>query len=858
MKSRRRQVIWVGLVVLLAFSVHWLASPATTSNRGGRESRTNLAQIVDWVQEKARSLGKEISDPPLAILPAPTLGPPGSIEVRVEDAAGGPLEAVRVTLLGPTGVPAQDDLITDADGLASWKGLPSAPGYVVRECSRGGALRSVEVTPTKSARVLLMHRPVRLEGTVVDSTTGKPVRGALVEWLSGILDDETLELEHAERLRSRGSQGPFPSGAQEDVVSGPDGRFAMDPRGARRGIVVASTPDGRLALQFAVVDAPVTVRVGPGRRIQGRIVDDAGKARAGMRVRGWPGTKGKPPDVTDAEGRFSVQVAQDDDVYGNTIDLEVEGEGVPRFRASTGRDESPRIVLPGQAGLELEVREAGSGAPLPDVTLHVQCGSLLARATTARDGKARIALSADAIRVLHVFVPGRGGHMLIAENVVSSEVQPGDALAVPLSIGERRSLVLRVSTATTRVTGRLVNAAGGGPATGIPVQFGSWDWGPTATSDESGDLLWLVSTTRTDGGALAFSATDEGWESFTGTSSALPLPSRLVDLGVLTRHRSAALRIRVLDAEGRPVPRASADLESRAVADENGQVVLPVPQRRFGSGDVLDYVTVSAPGFRRRQFRIPAPSKSCEVLDVEPVRLERVERRSMQVVEEGGRPVARCRVVRRDSSSPDTFTDAAGRVDVPGPESEWDGLDLFLPSGVTFSCWAGVTTDELRLPSTREVRVRVLDPLGAPIESASVYVFEASQKGDGDKVHLLAGFAGVDAAGIASRVHLAGVPLRVTARAPGFTPATIDLEPALSETVIVLRRRDAASLARLREAIAERDELARRARDLGPVFSDEREGSERRKERQEIGARQNALNDEIRRLRRDGWDGSDD
>lgn len=775
MKFRRRQVTWVLLLALLAGGVPWLMSPATNRtptflDRYRREGSTNFDVIAEWIQEQACAIGKDILDPSLKFLPVPKLGPPGSLEIRVEEADGTACEGVRLALLAPPGVAIPQDLTTDANGLAIWKDLPSAPGYFVRDFSREGFERSVDVAAGGATRVLLARPAPRIEGSVLDGETRTPVEAAIV----------TL-VPHGfpAVLRER----PLPSTLRV-VSTDRDGRFAMDVREARSARLVATTSDGRSGTTWGdfLAGRPVTIRVRALRQVRGRVVDGSGP-RVGLRVVSGDMPLAAPR-VTDVEGRFVLETdGLPGALAGTWAHLVVEGEGVPRFEVTALNRESFRVEIP-DASLDVQVRDADTDQGMSEVTLSVQCGAYTTEATTDPAGRARVALSPDTIRRIRVLVPGRDPVTLPLSSYMekAATVEPTHALSVPLRHGETRVVVLRMQKPTPRAV----------------------------------------------------------------------VPSR--------RDVGSALRLEVLDAADRPVPRVRTWGASCAEGDNDGRLVLPVEPSRVTAGELIE-VQVVAPGFRRRTARLPVPREPRQVRDLEPLRLARLEMRTLRLVDGTGSPLPRWRV---DSSDEDEsvralLSDMKGRVQVKDPSGDGSYLCITSPGGEVFFCmatsggdWAFVRDDEIRIPPIREIRVRVLDPVGSPIEGAQVLV-SAQSTFDAAQPYVFRGWEGVDTEGTVHSKQVAGPPLKVQARGSGFVPASVDLGAEASETVIVLRRRDEAAQQRLREALAERNEIDAFSRSRVTVSDDPKVLSERKKAREKAEDRRKALDEEIERLRSDGW-----
>src|SRR5688572_22631349 len=174
----------------------------------------------------------------------------GAVEVTVtvSDVTGGPIAGAFVNAeRGP-------EFETDAAGRFSiWIGpgrkriYGSADGYLdgyVDTVAPGSA--EVTLTPASS-----------LAGVVVDGTTGAPVAGAEV---AGLTADDRYWRETGD-------------------ITGPDGRFRIEPVEAERYLVRARAPnrygssEGSVIVGFAQHVDGIVVKVFPAARLEGRVVD---------------------------------------------------------------------------------------------------------------------------------------------------------------------------------------------------------------------------------------------------------------------------------------------------------------------------------------------------------------------------------------------------------------------------------------------------------------------------------------------------------------------------------------------------------------------------------------------------------
>jgi hypothetical protein len=298
--------------------------------------------------------------PPLHLVLAPSRPARGT----VLDETGKPLAEVRVVLrrasgialagrtpfrLPPPGERGTVETTTDARGRFAFPEVPAAEIDLLAGRDGFTPLLSrnrripAGAGPWDLGRVLL-RRGVVLSGRVVDPA-GRPVAQARVHRSA-----EMASLELLERILQ--DQKP-------DATTAADGRFTLTdlPAGKPVHLFVAAPrflPGGAQGVRPPLT-APLTVRLQPGARLAGRILDEAGApvAEAGVQLSRRTTSEGVPvgPPVyrqttSDREGRFEIADAP----AGETRVL-VDAKGFVPWSSDT-------LSVPLPEGRELEVRLA--------------------------------------------------------------------------------------------------------------------------------------------------------------------------------------------------------------------------------------------------------------------------------------------------------------------------------------------------------------------------------------------------------------------------------------------------------------------------------------------------------------------
>ncbi|HEX5244984.1 MAG TPA: carboxypeptidase regulatory-like domain-containing protein [Tepidisphaeraceae bacterium] len=242
---------------------------------------------------------------------------------------GKPVAGITVrALINPRGFEAFAYATSDARGRFHFDSIPNTSPLSVRD-GQWGTAESVYFNQGKEVRIQLIRRvKLTLPGLVTDEQ-GKPIAGARVRVI------ETI----AVMGMSRG----------DPIITGPLGRYEIPDLNTDSNYNIAADAEGfgeaqsRLSLNPGTRELPTLVLPRADATVGGRVVDETGKALAGITVHLNNGMSPKTT-VTDKDGRFSFKI-----VPGTHhliwIAVKTPGKVGPNANGSAGRDDI-KLVLP--------------------------------------------------------------------------------------------------------------------------------------------------------------------------------------------------------------------------------------------------------------------------------------------------------------------------------------------------------------------------------------------------------------------------------------------------------------------------------------------------------------------------------
>lgn len=710
---KRAALIAVLVAVALAVAVATFAPSAREGRPDTRAGPRAAARSPDGVPPD----GAAASAPPLAgaghaAAPAPTAA--DRLVVHVKASFGGPIEGAELTLEVGDGV--RRIARSDASGLATFTPRPVGPirlavraiGYVPRE-------RSEPVRATVRGDVFVTLQRMRiLAGRIVDSTSGSPIAGAVVESLkAGEVCIVPAGPQHVE-----GSLG-------SSTTDG-TGRFRIEQADAILaccGVLTLRVEASGYRTRWHVprpstADDAIEVRMVPGGSIQGRVVDTDERPVAGATVfacldarsvdpvaeadgfappHAYLARLSTPPESTFGTDAFATLSATTDDVGRYRIDGVGLGEAyaVAAFRSGTGRSAATRGVRTARpdapvvadlrldVGVRLTVRCIDErGAPWPGLVIRLRTGDGRGRAldTTTTDARGTAAFAGLLPGRVDLQAPDRergddaGPSVEIADADVETRWMlngtPGAAVDEPPQDAEAPSPPDVPREMPPPPTWRLhlaLEPSGSAPSivdvsAKSPASSSSWILGWTADADGR------MAVESQHVGRVRVSIRAEGRVPFVKEFDAVA--GRTTDLGTALLERGLALRGRLLDPTDRPVVGVEvaavyADTERAAnespydgsvVSDAEGQFAF----RGLMPGTIR--LTAEDPRFLPLRMTVDVPK-----LELHDVHLDPGTVVGVLVVDSDGLPRARCGVAVRFPANDDGDDVAAsGETGVDG------------------------------------------------------------------------------------------------------------------------------------------------------------------------------------------------
>jgi hypothetical protein len=463
---------------------------------------------------------------------------PGSRRVRVPPDAPpvtielvlGPMELADGTVVDDRGEPVAGaglsarlrELIlarTDGEGRFRWP-LEEGQGHVyVRREGHLDLPESHELTAEGPNRIVL-PRGRRLTGRILDADDAPAV-------------DVVVEAAFNWRYEVM---------ARTDA----EGRFALEPCSlGKLEILVRShgLSRGRFEVEAGEARDLGDLRLPPAAAVRLRVIDAATERPLhGARVVGPNSRHGA---ATDAEGRVSLPVREDAKPWGD-LDIRFPGYGWRRMPVPAGGPDEHLVALHPLSRVVLRVVDA-SGRPIPDA-------GAIWKGAFYQQGAARTDDRGQAVLFLPLEAPCsvRAGHPTVGSGSRSVSATSADGV-VEIVLGER-------GTDRPDLVTVVVVDGDGKPVTGAEGHVRGTGW--TARSGEDG-VLRLHAKQYDE---ITFSAPGREVRR-----------TKLPDLreGRLQLREDAAIRGRVVDAAGRPVPGTHVRaVGSRASTDGRGEFIL--------------------------------------------------------------------------------------------------------------------------------------------------------------------------------------------------------------------------------------------------------------------------------------------
>ncbi|MDG3005230.1 carboxypeptidase regulatory-like domain-containing protein [Paludisphaera mucosa] len=392
------------------------------------------------------------------------LEPGAGLEGVVRDPSGKPVPGVdlNVVRFGGSRSGSLDYTRTDRDGRYRFTGLPRDEGLTLTTWKPGyvpANRRFVTSEAETSVDLVLESRPYggAIAGVVVDRE-GRPIAGAELLNTTGIPEESVR------------------------TTSGPDGRFRLDGLYTNRsgaktlGVRAKGYAPIELTVEVGPADQPAerTVRLEPGHRVEGRVIDDAGRPLSGVLVSYAEGVVPfRIRQTTGEDGRFRFDALPAD----AGIDFRKAGYSEVRRRKIPLDGADPVEVRLAAKGVILgRAFDAGTGAPLSSFRVRLDFPR------ERKPGDPNGGFSRDAMDGFDFAAPdGRfrldgldvGGVVLVLVSAPGREEAAADRVVVAkpeeAAVGEYRLATIDPASVDL-YAGRFVDA-GGAPVRGAQVRL---------------------------------------------------------------------------------------------------------------------------------------------------------------------------------------------------------------------------------------------------------------------------------------------------------------------------------------------------------------------------------------------------
>jgi RNA polymerase sigma-70 factor (ECF subfamily) len=668
-----------------------------------------------------RAGGGRVSGPPAEarVLDAPAAGGRAVLRGRVVDAAGAPVARAAVQAFASA---AWNDLVvaaarrlrsepdeskhldlvmaalgsltataplqsTDAEGRFAFEGIAAGPYRLAashpEHPTDAGTVADAGADASTAVEIRLPPGQ-RIAGSVVDAA-GHPVAGAEVE----------ARLSPLARLRGRDrlswllerGDGAFLEACSRAARSAADGSFSTQAL-APGAYDVAAVKDGYL--EGALWELPsgsegVVLRLDAGAAVSGRVVDDAGAAVPGARVRIEParsaevhrffhrspsidGEDETRAEATDAEGRFAMQ-GLSDGPHRLTIESGGQIRRAGELALQLGPNDLGELRLDPLSALAGKVLDAASGAPIAGARVWVPLAERRARSANSLNWAAPRALveaQSGADGGFAVEAPAGASLELRAEHPehVAARLDGVALSARPIVFRLRRGLTLR---------GSVVSEAGGEAVEGARIKLYLAEGREVRSGAGGAFAIGGIDPALSHHGQIHLSAEHEDYDFLSKSVNVQSLDESFLLKLVLTRSRRVAGRVfgaggaavagaRVaLQAEGLPPGTRLEDVASEpwTITGTGGEFAIKEPpalRSMIGTPKLFLLATDSAHApARAGPLELPPvgePWPELELILGEGARLEG------RAVDLEGRPIAGARVDWRRWSAERAAADA--------------------------------------------------------------------------------------------------------------------------------------------------------------------------------------------------------
>jgi uncharacterized GH25 family protein len=375
---------------------------------------------------------------------------------------------------------------TDAEGIARVRllgGTYQMQGVYKQGYTYDGGTSDITIEEgvTKRMAVTLKKAP-KIRGVVRDPD-GKPVAGVRINILPGGREDVTPDTEgRFEMIWERRGWD------REDTI------FCLVARHEKRNLATA--------IEISESTEALDVKLEPGVKLIGRVVDPNGKGIAGVRIRpmmnlsNWGAPLSRNPVEADGNGDFEIRAVPAGHRY--SVDAYADGYGsqdrrVETINAVDGRVDVGTLTLP-VANLSISGRIVDvEGQPVADAAIEGYGEGQPSRRNTQTDTEGNFALEGVCAGRINLRANAQQGRRRLSAHVVTD----GGADGITIVVREGRSPIQYISGKTYEQTvaagGRLISGVAVDendvPVAGVPVNVCCHK-----TTNEEGRTTWMFSS----------------------------------------------------------------------------------------------------------------------------------------------------------------------------------------------------------------------------------------------------------------------------------------------------------------------------------------------------------------------------